>query len=82
MSLVHSARPVPVDWPPFRPAVEASSRSWEKERFSAGTLRPPLLAISRCRSKSIEAKPRFEVEFPDAISSSSGFASPRNNLQQ
>jgi hypothetical protein len=51
----------------LRPADEASSRSCEKERFSAGTLRPPLLAISRCRSKSIEAKPRFEVEFPVAM---------------
>jgi hypothetical protein len=29
-----------------------------------------LLAISRCRSSSIEAKPRFEVEFPVAISAS------------
>ena len=68
----HSARPVPVDCPPLRPADDASSRSWEKERFSAGTERPPLLAISRCRSIFIDAKPRFEVELPDAIRASSG----------
>jgi len=30
----------------------------------------------------MEAKPRFEVEFPDAISSSSGFTALGNNLQQ
>jgi hypothetical protein len=28
---------------------------------------PPLLAISRCRSESIDAKPRFEVELPGVI---------------
>jgi hypothetical protein len=29
-----------------------------------------LLAISRCRSSSIDAKPRFEVELPVAICAS------------
>ena len=32
---------------------------WAKYRFSAGTLLPPLLAISRRLSSLIEAKPRF-----------------------
>jgi hypothetical protein len=43
-------------------AEEASSRSCENDRLSAGTERPPLLAISRCRSIFMEAKPRFEVD--------------------
>src|SRR5688572_7669148 len=59
---------VPPDaWPPLRPASDANSRSCENDLFSAGTLRPPLLAISRCRSSSIDAKPRFEVELPFAM---------------
>ena len=35
------------EWPPLRPASEASWRFCEKLRFSSGTLRPPLRAISR-----------------------------------
>jgi hypothetical protein len=49
------------EWPPLRPASEASWRFREKLRFSSGTLRPPLRAISRCFSASMDAKPRFEV---------------------
>src|ERR1700730_10107390 len=49
------------EWPPLRPASEASWRFREKLRFSSGTLRPPLRAISRCLSASMDAKPRFEV---------------------
>jgi len=33
--------------PPLRPAWAARLRSWEKLRFSLGTLAPPLRAISR-----------------------------------
>ena len=47
--------------PPFRPASLARPRFCEKERFSAGTLLPPLLAISRLFSTLIDAKPRLDV---------------------
>lgn len=45
--------------PPFRPASLANSRFTANERFSFGTDRPPLRAISRRASGSIPAKPRF-----------------------
>jgi hypothetical protein len=45
----------------LRPASAASRLSKEKLRFSFGTLRPPLLAMRRCFSTSIDAKPRFDV---------------------
>ena len=46
-------------------------RDLGRRTFSpAGTLRPPLLAISRCRCPSIDAKPRFEVELVAAITAS------------
>jgi hypothetical protein len=60
------------DCPPLRPAWEASSRFCEKERFDGGTLWPPLLAISRCFSGLIEAKPRFEADLVPAIVASLG----------
>jgi len=60
------------DWPPLRPACEASSRFCENERFDGGTLCPPLLAISRCFSGLIEAKPRFDVDLFPAIWASWG----------
>jgi hypothetical protein len=43
--------------------LAANWRFWEKLRFSLGTLRPPLLAISFCFSLSIDAKPRVERGF-------------------
>jgi hypothetical protein len=48
--------------PPFRPASAANLGFYEKLRFSFGTLSPPFRAITRCFSRSIEAKPRVEVE--------------------
>jgi hypothetical protein len=48
-------------WPPLRPAGEAGSRFCENDRFSAGTLLPPRLAISRRLFGSIEADPRRAV---------------------
>src|ERR1700746_1024522 len=47
---------------PFRPASAANLRFCEKLRFSFGTLSPPFRAITRCFSRSIEAKPLVEVE--------------------
>ena len=51
-------RPPRLTWPPLRPACRASSgvHSWAVP-FSWAA-RPPLLAISRCRSGLIDAKPR------------------------
>ena len=51
-------RPPRLTWPPFRPAVRASSdvHSWAVP-FSCAA-RPPLLAISRCFSGDIDANPR------------------------
>ena len=46
--------------PPLRPAAAASTGFCEKLRFSFGTLSPPLQAIARCFSKSINAKPRVD----------------------
>ena len=43
----------------MRPASDARAEFSEKVRLSAGTLLPPLLAISRRLSSLIEAKPRF-----------------------
>jgi len=43
--------------PPLRPALAASFGLVAKARFSFGTLRPPLLAISLRRAGSIDAKP-------------------------
>jgi hypothetical protein len=60
------------DWPPLRPAWDASSRFCENERFDGGTLCPPLLAISRCFSGLIEAKPRFEADLFPAMCASLG----------
>ncbi len=45
--------------PPLRPASAANSAFCEKLLFSRGTLSPPFLAMARCFSGSIEAKPRF-----------------------
>jgi hypothetical protein len=45
--------------PPLRPASEARAEFREKARLSAGTLLPPLRAISRRFSALIDAKPRF-----------------------
>ena len=39
----------------------ASCGFWAKLRFSLGTLNPPLRAMARCFSGSIEANPRVEV---------------------
>jgi hypothetical protein len=47
--------------PPLRPALAASSGSFEKLRSLGGTLCPPLLAIARCFAGSIDAKPRLDV---------------------
>ena len=64
--------------PPLRPASAASRRSREKLRFSFGTLRPPLLAIRRCFSSSMEAKPRFDVRLSeDTTTSSAHLMGPR-----
>jgi len=51
-------RPPRLTWPPFRPALRASSavHSWAVP-FSWAA-RPPLLAISRCFSGDIDANPR------------------------
>src|SRR5205085_2191779 len=51
-------RPPRLTWPPLRPADRASSavHSWAVP-FSCAA-RPPLLAISRCFSGDIDAKPR------------------------
>jgi hypothetical protein len=56
--------------PPLRPASEARSLFCEKERLSEGTLLPPLLAISRCFSGLMDAKPRLDVLLPVAMLSS------------
>jgi hypothetical protein len=48
--------------PPFRPASAANLGFCEKLRFSFGTLSPPFRAIASCFSRSMEAKPRLEVE--------------------
>jgi hypothetical protein len=53
--------------PPLRPAWDARWRSCEKERFSDGTLFPPLLAISRRLSEFIDAKPRLDTPSPADI---------------
>jgi hypothetical protein len=57
-------------FPPLRPASEAKFLFCENERFSDGTLLPPLLAISRCFSGVIDAKPRRPVLVPSGIASS------------
>ena len=48
-------------------ACAAKERSFEKLRSSGGTLRPPLLAISRCSAGSIDANPRFEPPVAPAL---------------
>src|SRR5205085_11341891 len=55
---IRRPRPPRLTWPPLRPALRASSavHSWAVP-FSCAA-RPPLLAISRCFSGDIDAKPR------------------------
>jgi hypothetical protein len=54
----HWRLPARDNCPPLRPASEAKSLFCENDRFSEGTLLPPLLAISRCFSGLMDAKPR------------------------
>src|SRR6185437_1862987 len=70
LTVVSSARKIqrcaPCASPPLRPAARAFSRSLAKlpGLFCFPWLCPPLLAISRCISGCMEAKPRFDLPLP------------------
>ncbi len=61
---IRRPRPPRLIWPPFRPAERASSEVHSCAVPFWCAARPPLLAISRCFSGDIEAKPRRSFRSP------------------
>jgi hypothetical protein len=57
-------RPPRLIWPPFRPALRASSGVHSCAVPFSWAARPPLLAISRCFSGDIDANPRRSFRTP------------------
>jgi hypothetical protein len=62
-------RPPRLLWPPFRPAARASSGVHSCAVPFSWAARPPLLAISRCFSRLIEANPRRSLRVPSTVPS-------------
>jgi hypothetical protein len=58
MGVASRPRPPRLTWPPLRPAARASSALHSCAVPFSCAARPPLLAISRCFSGDIDAKPR------------------------
>src|SRR5688572_9888553 len=62
-------RPPRLACPPLRPARRASSADHSCAVPLAWAARPPLLAISRCFSADIEAKPRRALRISNTVTS-------------
>lgn len=62
-------RPPRLLCPPFRPAARASSGVHSCAVPFSWAARPPLLAISRCFSRLIEANPRRSLRVPSTVPS-------------